>query len=465
MNIPLLVIVVAYLVITSVIGLVVGRLRSKSGGVREFFIAGGGLSWYLIVPLLGAEFIGTSVTVGSSEMAHASGIQGFWHFIPNPIAFIVIAFLFVKLYQTISKVTLGEAVGLLFDQKTRMAYAIMALGVSLISGGTGGLAVGAIIAPLLNIPYVTGVWLSQAFMVAIALTGGLRGIAWMSVIHLGAIAIGIIPTAVASVNAVGGLGALFAALPAQHLNLFRPGGRYIAAWVISRFLSYMASPVTIATLFAAKNERAGKIGSLTTGFFYLVFASLTALIGLSGYVLMPDITSRLVLWAMGEYSGTTVLTLITVGVIAALVSTMPMSFLTMGGIATRDIFLRIKPDASERAQLIFSRIYIPVHVSVATLFALTQTSIIGLIVKGSQMRAVIGVVLLITVLWRRIHATAAFWSVITGGGVVTIWILADSPFGIEPLWPGLGVVLLTMIIMSLKYKPSAFRGTEGLELG
>lgn len=404
------------------------------------------------------------MTVDSAEMAHASGIQGFWHFIPNPIAFFVIAFLFVKLYQTISKITLGEAVGLLFDQKTRLAYAIMALSVSLISGGTGGLAIGAIVAPLLNISYVTAVWLSQAFMAAIALSGGLRGIAWMNVIHLGAIAVGIIPVAAALVKAVGGFGTLFASLPAEHLNLFRPGGRYIAAWVIARFLSYMASPMTIATLYAAKNERAGKIGALSTGFFYLVFASLTALIGLSGYVLMPDITSRLVLWAMGDYLGVAVSTLLTVGVLAALVSTMPVGFLTMGGIATRDIFLRIKPDASERTQLIFSRIYIPVHVAVATLFALTQPSIIELIVKGPQMRAITGIVLLIAVLWRRIHATAAFWTIITGGGVVAIWILADSPFGTEPLWPGLGMVLATLIITSLRYRPSVFRGTEGLKL-
>ena len=169
MNIPLLAIVVAYLVGTTVIGLVVGKLRGRSGGVREFFIAGGGLSWYLIVPLLGAEFIGTSVTVGSAEMAHASGIQMYWHFIPNPIAFLVIALVFVKFYQTLSRITLGEAVGILFDRRTRLAYSIIAVGVSLITGGTGGLAIGSIVAPLLNVPYVTGVWIAQALMVVIAL--------------------------------------------------------------------------------------------------------------------------------------------------------------------------------------------------------------------------------------------------------------------------------------------------------
>ena len=464
MNTPLLAIVLAYLVITTVIGLVVGKLRGRSGGVREFFIAGGGLSWYLIVPLLGAEFIGVSVTVGSSEMAHASGIQLYWHFIPNPIAFLAIAFLFVKFYQTLSKITLGEAVGVLFDQRTRLAYSIMAVGVSLITGGTGGLAIGSIVAPLLNVPYVTGVWVAQALMVVIALTGGLRGIAWMNIVHLATIAAGIIPAAVASVKAVGGLGTLFASLPAEHLNLFRPGGRYIAAWVIARFLSYMAAPQTTAAIYAAKNERAAKIGSFTTGFLYIVFASLTALIGLSGYVLMPDITSRLVLWAMGEYCGVTISTLVTIGVVAALVSTIPVGFLAIGGIATRDIFLRIRPGASERAQLMFSRIYIPIHVFIATLFALTQPSIIGLIVKGSQMRSIIGIVMVIAVLWRRIHATAAFWTIITGGGVVAIWILADSPFGIEPLWPGLAVGMVAMIIASLRNRPSAFRGTEGLDL-
>ena len=138
---------------------------------------------------------------------------------------------------------------------------------------------------------------------------------------------------------------------------------------------------------------------------------------------MPDITSRLVLWTMGEYCGVTVSALITIGVVAALVSTIPVGFLSIGGIATRDIFLRIRPGASERAQLIFSRIYIPVHVFIATLFALTQPSVIGLIVKGSQMRSIVGVVMLIAVLWRRINATAAFWTIITGGGMVAITVI------------------------------------------
>ena len=51
-----------------------------------------------------------------------------------------------------------------------------------------------------------------------------------------------------------------------------------------------------------------------------------------------------------------------------------------------------------------------------------------------------------------------------GGGVVVMWVLADSPFGIEPLWPGLCAGIIAMIVTSLKNRPSEFRGTVGIDL-
>ena len=59
---------------------------------------------------------------------------------------------------------------------------------------------------------------------------------------------------------------------------------------------------------------------------------------------------------------------------------------------------------------------------------------------------------------------AAFWTIIIGGGSGLIWFLAGSPFGIEPLWPGLGIGMLTLIITSLRKRPSPFKGAEGLEI-
>jgi Na+/proline symporter len=167
---------------------------------------------------------------------------------------------------------------------------------------------------------------------------------------------------------------------------------------------------------------------------------------------------------MGEYCGVAVSTMITVGILGAFVSSMPGFFLSTGALITRDIFLRIKPKASEKAQLTFARIIIPMIVFSSTYFALFQPSILGLYLKISQVRAVLGFIVLITIVWRRIHSIAAYWTIIIGGTVGMIWFLAGSPFGIEPLWPGLGIGILILVITSLRNRPSPFKGAEGLEL-
>ena len=179
---------------------------------------------------------------------------------------------------------------------------------------------------------------------------------------------------------------------------------------------------------------------------------------------MPDIPSKLALWEMAAYCGMGLTTIIAIGVTAAVISTTPGSLLASGALVTRDLFRTIKPDASERAQLIFSRIAILVLGFGPVFFALTNPTILSLVAKIVQIRVVMVFVVLISVLWRRIHATAAFWTFALGSGTAYIWFFSGSPFGTEPLWPSLIVGILTLIITSLIRRPSPFKGVEGLEI-
>ncbi|MFC1984021.1 sodium:solute symporter, partial [Chloroflexota bacterium] len=348
------------------------------------------------------------------------------------------------------------------DRKTRLACSIFLLVSSALAIGTVPLSLGTLFAPWFNISYESGVWLSIAVLVVIAAAGGLRGIATMNSVHLVAIIVCFIAGAAAAVNAVGGLGNMVSSLPAEHLNLFQPGGLTVTAWFIASFTVKLISTIAITAMFAAKDEKSAKIGALSTGAFLIVFAFLPMLIGLSARVLMPDIPARLAMWEMGEYLGVGISTLISVGVIAAIFSTTPGTILSMGALATRDIFVVFKPKASERAQLLFSRIAMAVLSFAATWFGLTQSSILRLLLKSMQVRSILAVILLLSVLWRRLHPAAAFWTIIVGSGFGFIWLFSGSPFGIEPLWPGLGMGILTLIITSLKKRPSLYKGVEGL---
>jgi len=460
MNIPFFA-TIGYVLITLLIGVIMAR-RQK--GIREFFVAGGQLPWVMLVPFLMAEYLASSSTVGAVEMAHESGIISFSYSIGAILGLIVLAFGLVKFYKVIKKITLGEAFLVLFDTKTRLAAVILLLGCTTLTMGTSYLALAAILAPMFNISYEIGVWLSVTLFIVIAATGGLRSIAWMNIVHLVVIVASFTVATIASVNAAGGLGDLLASLPPEHFDFFRLGEFTTTAWLIGGIGVKLISPIAVTAMFAAKDEKSAKIGALSTGVFLVLFAFLPTLIGLSAYTIMPNISSRLALWEMGEYCGLAVSTIVSIGVIGALISTTPPVLLALGGLATRDIFLLIRPKASEKSQLAFSRIIIPIIGYLGAWFALYQSSILTFALRIFQVRAIIAVPLLIAVLWRRVQAVAAFWSVVLGAGGGLIWFLSGSPFGIEPLWPGIAMGILPLIIISLRKKPSHFRGVDGLEI-
>ena len=84
-----------------------------------------------------------------------------------------------------------------------------------------------------------------------------------------------------------------------------------------------------------------------------------------------------------------------------------------------------------------------------------------------QVRVVLVAPVIISILWRRIHPTAAFWAVLAGVMSGFLSLIANQVFHIDvpPLWPALGVGLTTLFIVSLVKKPAPYKGIERLEAG
>ncbi len=437
--------------------------RRRGRGVREFFIAGASLPWFLLVPFILAEYISSGAMVGATEMAHGFGLQALWNPIAAPIGICLLVFGVATFYKRINKITLGEAFGVLFDSKTRLACVIFLFFTSGLASGGSVLATGAIIGPMFNIPYMSAVWISAAALCGLALLG-LRGVAWMNGIHLVVILGCIIPVAVIVISAAGGLDHVFKSLPSEHLNLFRPGAQTVVAWFTGSVFYKVVSTIGVLAMFSAKDARNAKIGGVTAGIILFLFLMLPLVMGLCAYVVMPDVPSRLAFWEIAEYCGPVVAAMASIGALAAVVSTTPGFYLAMGALASRDFLLLIKPGTSESTQINFSRIVILLLGFGATWFALIQPTILQLSFRVMQLKVILGMILTISVLWRRIQPMSAFWTLILGGGTGLIWWFADLPFGIAPMYPMLAVGITTLIITSLIKRPSPFKGAEGLDL-
>ena len=460
MNLALTV-TILYLLVVLVTGFIASR---RKGGAEEFFLAGRQLSWIYLLPLLAAEYISGSATVGIAEKLHMTGIAGLAYFIVSPLGLVMLAYGFARFYQRIKKFTVGETIFLLFGHKVRIVSVIILLILYPLSLCTAFPALATVIGPLFGLPYETAVWVSTAFIVVLAIMG-LRGQVWMNVIHFVTIIVCFIPLTIAAVTSVGGPVKLFSSLPADYLNPAADGLGTMIAWMTSAILIKLVALSAITAMFAAKSERDAKVGAIGTGVFLMLFVGMPALIGLSAYVIAPGIESKQALWVMSERLGSWASILTSIAVLAAIISSTPAMFLNLGTLATRDIFLLFKPDASDRVQIMFSRFAIIFFAFAGTALVLAMlggSSLLGLMIKSIGVRTIITIPIFVSILWRRVHPTAAFLTILLGGIGGAIWTFAGSPYGVEPIWIALGIGCLTLTITSLIKKPSHLKGADGL---
>ncbi len=443
------------------IGFIASR---RKGGAQEYFLAGRQLSWPLLLPLLAAEYISGGTTVGIAEKLHMTGIAGLAYHIASPLGLVMLAYGFARFYQRIKKFTVGETVNLLFGHKARIATVIILLTIYPLSLCTAAPALATIIGPLFGLPYESAVWTSAAFIVTLALLG-LRGQAWMNVIHFATMMACFIPLTITAVASVGGPVKLFSSLPAGHFNLAADGLATMIAWMTSAILIKLIALSAITAMFAARSERDAKVGAIGTGIFLILFISMPALIGLATYVVAPEIESKQALWVMSERLGGWASMLTSIAVLAAIISSTPASLLALSTLATRDIFLLVRPDASDQAQIMFSRltiIFIGFAGTALVLAMLGGSSMITLAFKSVGVRIIVTIPMFVSILWRRVHPTAAFLTILFGGIGGAIWTFAGSPYGVEPLWIVLAIGCLTLVIVSLIKKPSHLKGADGL---
>ncbi|NLZ54035.1 MAG: hypothetical protein GX892_13000, partial [Thermoanaerobacteraceae bacterium] len=118
----------------------------------------------------------------------------------------------------------------------------------------------------------------------------------------------------------------------------------------------------------------------------------------------------------------------------------------------------------ERILVRIKRILTIFLICLVILLSGNSTSILNDLLSAAQIKATSAVVLLIAMYWKRLTNRAAFWGLMTGGTLATIWHFVGHPWGIEPLWPALVSSLTIMITLSLLNKDRISKDYISFEL-
>jgi SSS family solute:Na+ symporter len=339
------------------LGVWIGR-RVREG--RDFFVAGGGLPAGLIFATFLAANIGAGSTVGATGIGYQDGLSAWWRNGSAGLGSLVLALwigpLMWRQARQHGDLTLGDFLERHYGRTMRGAVAVLIwVGtLSILAGQLIGISVVLQVAggvpPALG--YVAGASVAAAYFVA----GGLLSSAWVNRIQLTFILFGFAVVVPVALNLAGGFEPVLATGRAGFM-----GGGEVMGW---RYLfvlapAFIISPGLLQRTFAARDERAVRVGIGWNGIALLLFAFAPALLGMAAASLYPDLAHRdLALpTIMKEALPPAVAALALAAVFSAEVSTVDAVLFMLATSGSRDIYAGLfNREATDRQMLRVARI-------------------------------------------------------------------------------------------------------------
>ena len=453
MNTTIVMILIGYVLVTMLLALIVAK-NNKT--VRDMFNANGSLGVTLIVPLMLSEAIGGSGTVGSCTEAMATiGMAAVWTVWGVAIGFFAYRILFGRFYRTLyvtrGIMSIPGAYELRFDRKTKVVMLIVVSIIYVCLFALQPVAAASVLAPMFGVSRSTMIMALGILFVIISCLGGLKGLASMNKLHSFILIVGLAVVAIWSIKYGGGWSAVKAALPEHYTSPFNPGPRQVIIWAVTGLLAQLSSAFLTTIISAGKSYKDVRLGIDITCLLLIIFAFFPVIIGIVARAVMPEIDSATALYTMSAAVNPFVGGLAVVAVLAAIFSTAPAFLLIVTTTFTQDLYKPfLKPNATEKQTLLASRIFTVVVGLLAVYMATQVTSIFNQTMKISQIRAVAAIVLLVSLIWPRVDARAAFWSILSGGSVAIVWyFMKNPPLTSEPLIPSVAVGLLVLVVLTL----------------
>ncbi len=468
-----LVIFFAALIGVMVVGLIAGRNENTS---EDYFLAGRGLPWWGVAGSIFGSNVSANHMVGMMGIGFSIGFAQS-HFELGAIAgLMVLCYGFLPVYRKLNLYTLSEYLGRRYDNRSRIAYAIIMVIIMAFVQMVPGLYIGARTVCVLlggdalvevaeDLESAAGVATDDAattriklnvdfnhyaaFVIALAVIsasytifGGLKAVVWTDVIQSCLLLAAGILVAIITFRRIGGWAAMMAIdrAPdgAEKMSLYLPMDHPDLPWT-GAFTGLMAmhcfywgtNQFIVQRALGARSDAEGRIGIVAAGFLKLLIPFFAIGAGIAAYYLFqkelpdraidPDAAfSELVKLVIPV--GTGIIGVIAAGLIGAILSSIDSMMNSAATILTMDIYKPyINPHATDRQLIRFGRLSIVGLVAIAAgmaIFILDPNSEANFFLKlvdyQNYLTPGVLVTFILGMFWRRATATGSFVAILSG---------------------------------------------------
>ncbi|SFK58435.1 solute:Na+ symporter, SSS family [Pseudovibrio ascidiaceicola] len=450
-----MIIVAGYLVGILVVGLWGGRIQR---GLKDYATAGREFGSLVIFATMSASFIGGGFSTGNAEKVFLYGVANIvalWGFSCKEIA--VATLIAPKMKAFPDAVSVGDVMGKAYGKLARITTGVC--GLMLCCGIVGAQvgAIGVIFNVFFGLDRFWGIGIGCGIVILYTTLGGMRAVVYTDVVQFVILAIGMPLVLGFGIYQIGGVDALFAAVPPDHLSL--PGPDFGWMGLIGLILVFMFGetlvPPYMQRLLAGKTAKAAARGTLYSGLFSFLFFAITGAIGLVALALDPDLNpNNAMSFVIVSVMPPVLKGLVFSGVIAIVMSSAD-SYLNSASIAfVNDVWRPLQRKAMSEENLLFIAKLVTLVVGLLSIvFAVSIESILDILIYAYNYWAPIVLVPLVAAIYGTRRGTTAFLAgAVTGVVATVLWQSGlNSPFDM----PGLviGVFANLVVFLSVPKSP------------
>ncbi len=423
----MLVFIVIYALLLVFVGAFIGR---KVKNASDFFVAGRNLNSGMLFTTLIAANLGAGSTVGVTALAWKYGISAWWWIGSSGIGSLILAFIVGPKIWRIARekkfYTLSDYLDYRYSKFFSLILSVMmSIGtLALFSGQLLGIA--WILDVAAGIPKTMGVIIGALVTTLYFTAGGLLSSAFVNIIEVAVILAGFIIALPFVWNFTGGLEGIISRVNNDsYFDFFGMGSTAIIGYIVMLVPSFFISPGLIGKVFAARDERAIKIGTSLNGLVQLVFAIIPVFLGIAAFSYFPDLSNKdLALpTVMKNMMPFFIASLSLAAIFAAEVSTADTVLYMLAGALTNDIYKRfLNPKIKDEKLLSVSRIVSIISGILGVFLALKLESIISaLTIFYSLMSVSLAAPLIFGLFTRRASNLGAIFSAL-GGISLTLFL-------------------------------------------
>lgn len=459
------VIVIVYFVLLFAFSLYINHRQIKS--YDDYNVAGRSVSIYPIILTFVGTAIGGASLLGYMENAYKLGMGQQWLNIGGFIAGAIMAFAFLKkireLGEKYNMVTIGDYTAMRFGEPARIPTVISILVAYCAITGMQFVAIATILNLTIGTSMTLGILISWVLLTLKTYFGGLKSVIWQDAVHGTIQTVGIVILFVVIIFAAGGWSSVsenaISLNQGDNLSLFGITPTEVLIYLLTIGAYQFVRQDLWQRFWAAKDQKTAIRGYWIS----IIIAALTGIfvmtIGVFGrYGLQLENANPALIYyeVIGSVFSFPFIVVMVVVLLATVISTADSFFMAGASSIINDIIKPRMKNPTDAKLLQYSRYSVGIVSLFALLLALYIPQLVNLWVTGTAM-LVSGLLAPVAfgLFWKRTTKIAGVASMWIGLVVATSWQILGHPFGIHPVFLGLPISIISLIVISLLTKPDA----------